>query len=255
MKKTLIEIVQDCLNDTDGDEVNSIDDTVESTQVANIVRSTYEALIINRDWPHTKKLLQVTPSADNAKPTHMTLADNIKKMVYLNYNKQKTGETRRRYEPIKYLDPDDFLRVLNNRDNDQSFIDSIVDDSGVILSIRNDIAPSYYTSFDDEGIVFDSYDSAVDNSLQASKVQAMAYVIPTFTLSDTFIPDLPDFAFPAFINECKSAVSLKLRQIQDVKAETEARRQQRWLARNDNKVNGGTKYPDYGRRGKRGFNK
>jgi len=44
-KMTVLEIVQDILNDIDGDEVNSIDDTLESEQVAQIVKSTYDAII------------------------------------------------------------------------------------------------------------------------------------------------------------------------------------------------------------------
>ena len=52
MKYTLLEIVQEILSDMDSDEVNSIDDTVESQQVASIVRSAYMAIMSNRNW-HT----------------------------------------------------------------------------------------------------------------------------------------------------------------------------------------------------------
>lgn len=40
-KRTLLDIVQEILNDMDSDEVTSINDTIESLQVANIVRSCY----------------------------------------------------------------------------------------------------------------------------------------------------------------------------------------------------------------------
>ena len=39
--------------------------------------------------------------------------------------------------------------------------------------------------------------------------------------------------------------------IEDPKAEGEARRQQRWLARNDWRGKGGIEYPNYGRRGRK----
>ena len=52
MKYTLLAIVQEILSDMDSDEVNSIDDTVESQQVASIVRSAYMAIMSNRNWAH-----------------------------------------------------------------------------------------------------------------------------------------------------------------------------------------------------------
>jgi len=52
MKLTLLEIVQDIMNDMDGDEVNAISDTIESQQVAQIVKTTYLEMMANRNWPH-----------------------------------------------------------------------------------------------------------------------------------------------------------------------------------------------------------
>ena len=40
-KMTVLEMVQDILNDMDSDEVNSINDTIEAQQVANTVRTVY----------------------------------------------------------------------------------------------------------------------------------------------------------------------------------------------------------------------
>ena len=42
-KMTLLAMVQDILNDMDGDEVNSISDTVEAEQVAQIIKTTYDS--------------------------------------------------------------------------------------------------------------------------------------------------------------------------------------------------------------------
>jgi hypothetical protein len=39
-KMTLLEIVQDILSDMDSDEVNSINDSVESLQLAQMIKST-----------------------------------------------------------------------------------------------------------------------------------------------------------------------------------------------------------------------
>ena len=247
MKMSLIELVTDILNDMDSDEVNSIDDTVEATQVAQIVKTTYFAMMSNRNWPHTRQAIQILPSGDNELPTHMKVQEDVKELCFINYNKIKDGETRKLYKPIRYLQPDDFLRVTNRRNNDNSDIDVIIDPTGVELLIKNDTAPTYYTSFDDEALVFDSYDILVDSTLQQSKIQAQAYVVPVWVHLDDAIPNLPDDAFTALLEESKSKAMFKLKQVTDVKAEQEANRQQRWLARNSRRVNGGIRYPDYGR--------
>lgn len=246
-KMTLLEMVQDILNDIDGDEVNSISDTFESEQIAQIIKTTYDAMIRSKDWPHTKGLLQLVASGTTAKPTHMTFDEDFKRIVYINYNKIKVGETRIKYEPVRFMNSDDFLRMVNSRDSTASNISSVVDDSGITLLIRNDMAPSYFTSFDDETLVFDSYDSAVDSTLQVSKTQCVAFKIPDFVISDAVIPDLPSEAFILLLEESKSRVSMKLRQQEDVKSELESRKQGQWLSKQAWTVNGGIKYDNYGR--------
>lgn len=250
-KQTLLEITQDILSDMSGDAVNSIDDTEESSQVAQIVKSTYNSIISNRNWPHTKRLIQLTPYTDSTKPTHMILPDNVKEFITISYNKQKPGTTRLLYEPVRWKEPDAFLRFSNLENNDDTFIEVITDPTGIQLLIRNNKQPDFYTSFDDTTVVFDSYDSDIDSTLQASKTQALGYITPVFSMSDDYIPDLPEEAFMALVNEAKSVAMLRLKQTQDIKAEQESTRQQKWLSRKAWRVNGGIKYDDYGRRGRK----
>lgn len=246
-KLTLLDMVQEILSDMDSDEVNSIDDTVESEQVATIVKSTYFAMMSNRNWPHLRRSIQLQASGDSSKPTHMKVQDEVKELCFINYNKAKSGETKRRYSEITYLEPDQFIHKTNQENSDSSEVEVIIDYGGIELLVRNDKAPTYYTSFDDENLVFDSYDSVVDSTLQQSKVQSQAYVIPSWTTSDSFIPDLPDEAFTALVEEAKSKAQFKLRSVVDEKSEQEAARQQRWLSRKARRVNNGIKYPSFGR--------
>lgn len=248
MKQTLLDIVSDILSDMDGDEVGSINDTVEATQVAQIVKSTYLAMMSNRNWAHTQRAITLTPYSDNNFPTHMSIEDEIKELISVYYDKRRQGEMRFNYRPIKYRQPDAFLRYINNRNNTDPNCLVIDDPSGVKLMIMSNKAPEYFTSFNDNDLVFDSYDSSIDATLQSSKVQARAYIIPSFELEDDFIPDLPDEAFSALIEEAKSKAMFKLKQMQDVKAEQEASRQQRWLSRKNWRVSGSEIYPyNYGR--------
>lgn len=207
MKMTLLEIVVDILNDLDSDEVNSIDDTAEAQQVAQIVKSTYFAIISNRNWPHLKRGIKLESSGNTAYPSHMKLADNVKELSFVNYNKAGVGDTRKLYKEVRWMEPEDFLRHTNMRNNTEQNVDVITDYSGIELLIRNDQQPTYYTSFDDTNLVFDSYDSAVDDTLQESKVQAQGYVNPTWYSLDEFIPDLPEEAFTYLLEEAKSRAS------------------------------------------------
>lgn len=247
MKMTLLEMVQDIHNDLDLDFVNSIDDTVEASQVAQIIKTTYFAMMSNRNWPHLRELVTLTPSNNSALPTHMSVQDNTKELEFINYNCQKDGETRLRYKPMKWLEPDAFLRKQNTLNTDNVHTDVVVDPTGIQIQILTNKNPEFFTSFDDKTIVFDSYDSEVDSTLQESKVQAMAYVMPTWNAFDSFVPDLPEEAFISLLEESKSKASLKLKQAADQKAEQESVRQRNWLSRKAWKVQGGIKYPNYGR--------
>lgn len=248
MKQTLLEMTQDILSDMSDDEANSIDDTFDSQQVANIIRSTYLAMMSNRNWPHQRKLVQIYPSANSNMPTHMIMQDGIKEMCFLNYNCAKLGESRLNFQKMQWLEPEDFIRHTNTRRSNDPNVDIIQDKSGVQLFILNNKAPTYYTSFDDNELVFDSYDLQLDDVLQESKIQAMAYVMPSWEHTDSFIPEMPAEAFSALLAEAKSSAMIRLKQTQDVKAETEARKQQSWLSRKAWRAKGGIQYPDYGRK-------
>lgn len=247
MKRTLLDMVQEILSDIDSDEVESIDDTVEAEQIVSILKSTYYAMMNNRDWPHLRRSIQITSLGDTAKPTHMKIQDGVKELCFLKYNKQKLGATKKDYGDITFLQPDHFLHKTNQEDSSSANVLTVTDTGGIELLVRTNRAPSYATSFDDEYVVFDSYDSAVDSTMQESKIQAVAYVIPAWSSADDFIPDLPENAFPALVEEAKSKAALRLAQKPDEKAEQEAGRQNRWLARRARRINGGIQYPNYGR--------
>lgn len=247
-KSTVIEIVQDILSDMSSDEVNSITDTLEALQVAQIVSSTYNEMIANKNWPHLRTLLQLNASGDSEKPTHMTLPTDVKELENINYNKVRKDETRSRIDGIIYLRPDDFLQRINNRNNTLTNIKTVSDDSGIQLLIKNDKQPEWWTSFDDEVIVFDSWDKEVEATLQTTKTQCLGYRTPTFSITDAHIPDLPLEAFPALIAEAKSTCFARIKQMPDAKSEQQSTRSKNWLSRKAWQAAGGIKFPDYGRK-------
>lgn len=252
MKVTLLEIVQDILSDMDGDEVNTIGGTTESEQVAKIVRSTYNAMASSRNWPHQLKTVVLDPYSDLALPVYMRLQEGVKELKSIRYNKRKVADTRSYYKPIDYYTTDKFLDLVNARNSDKSEVVVVSDPTGIELQIINNKHPQYYTSFDDDTLVFDSYDSSVTATLAQDDFQAMGYVQSRFEMSDTYIPDLPAEAFQLLIEEATSTAQFKLREFVDNKAEQEAVRQRQQMSRNSWRVKGGIRFPNYGRNSNKG---
>ena len=247
-KMTLLSMVQDILNDMDSDDVNSIDDTEEALQVASIIKTTFFEVISSRYWPHLSNIGVLSGSGDSEKPVHLLVSEDTQKVEWIKYNVHTSTNTRSRFEDITYKSPEEFLSIINSRDSSATNVSSVVDYSNIELLVKSDRAPSYWTSFDDEVIVMDAYDSAVDSTLQGSKTQIRFYKEPTFTIDDAFIPDLPSKAFPYLLSEAKSVAFNALRQVGNQKEEQRSRRQRTWLAREKDVTNGGTKRQDYGRK-------
>ena len=245
-KKTLLDLTQAILNDMDGDEVNSISDTIESQQVAQIVRDTYDEIIASRSWPHLNKLISLTPQG-TSRPTHMDTGETWVYMDFIKYNVRIQTATKDNYDDIFYMEPQDFINLVHQRDSSATDVDTVTDPSGAKLYIVNDDRPRYWTTFDDEVIVFDSYDSQVETNLQESKVTAFGNVEPSWTHSDTFIPDLPAKAFSYLLAEAKSVAFNALMQVGNQKAEQQSRRQRVWLGRQKWRNGQQPSLPDYGR--------
>lgn len=248
-KKTLLEIVQSVLNDLDSDEVNSINDTVEAMQIAQMTRTCYDELSTNRNWPHQKRLMQLDASNDLSKPNYLKIPDEVKELILFKYEKAKLGDSKLHYEDVKFLYPDEFLCLIQSRDSSKTNVETIIDFEDTQLLIVNDKAPEYWTTFDDVWIVCDSYNKDISDTLLKSKTQIICYKQVAFSLIDDFIPDMPSEAFPLLIEEVKSTAFLNLKQMANPKAEQKASRQQRWLARKAWKAHGGIRYDNYGRKG------
>lgn len=250
MKMTLLEMTQDILNDLDSDSVNSIADTVESEQVAQIIKTCYFEIIGNRNWPHLRKLFQLESSGTLQRPNYLRIPITLKEMEFFKYEVQKDGGKIVQKE-IKYKEPDDFLRFISTRSSTDPNVTTVIDHSGSKLLIRNDVAPTYWTSFDDFNLVTDSYDKAADDTLQNTKSQCLGYLHPTWVHVDAHVPDLPYEAFPALLAEAKSTAFISVKQMANQKAEQKAARQQRWLSRKAWRVEGEIRFDNYGRKGRR----
>lgn len=246
MKMSLLEMVQSILNETDADEVNGLDDTVEAQQVAQIIKDCYYEMLGNRNWPFMRKLTQLDASGSTAKPNYLKLPDNLKELVSFKYDNGTPSEPF--LQDVKFKEPDEFLRYISSRNSTLANVSTVTDFGGSKLLIVNDKAPQYWTTFDDTYLVTDSYDSAKDVTLMKSKTQCLAYIVPTWVRTNEAIPEFPIDAFPALLAEAKSTAFIALKQVANQKAEQKAGRQQRWLARKAWRAKGGVQYANYGRK-------
>lgn len=233
-KMTLLEMTQNILSAMDSDEVNSIGDTVESLQVAETVRETYWDITENSDIPGMKGLIGLTNSGDVDRPNILNVPEDGVRVEWLRYNNQL----------VSYLSPHDFVQYVLYQQDSESTI--TVDK----LPIVTNAAPKYWTSFDDQSMFFNSYDSDEDSTLQQSKALCWGVRNHTFTMSDTFIPDLPSELFPMLLSEAKNSCFVNFKQVANSNEQRKATRQNiRWQ---NNKHKSGhprpiDRLPNYGR--------
>lgn len=242
-KMNVLDIVQATLTSMGSDEVNTIDATPEAYDVAHIVRDCYFNIINSKDWPHLREVISPTPFADPARPTHMKIEDDIQKIIndtmYYDMRVEVTDDPD--WARVQYLELDVFLQNTMSRGTNLSNgnVQTVIDPSGFRFYVYNDRAPSYYTSADDETLIFDAYNKEVDVTLQNDKVQVMAYKEPVFTLTDTFVPDLPSKVFPYLLAEVKSVASLEIAQTANAKQEQTSRAYKGWMALEKWRTRGG----------------
>lgn len=244
---TLLEMVQDILSSMDGDEVNSITDTPEAEQVARLVRRAYTDYIASYDIPELNDVFTLQALGDVTSPTKMQVPNNVDNICWLRYNTRKASDTKDKYVNIEYVVKEDFINRILQRNSSGDNV-QIITENGVKLFVHNDKAPSFYTSLNDTDILFDSFDSGVDSTLQSSKTIAYGRVIPSFTLTDSFIPKMDNNLFPIVLNEAKSIAFVELKQQANQKAENESRRQRIKVQNNLSKFDNSYNRPDYGRK-------
>lgn len=224
----LLDVVQIVLSSLDSDEVNSISDTVESQQVVKIVKSVYDDLLARSDVTVNQQVFNLTASADSTRPVLMTKPSYIEQILWIKYDKQEDGDTDPNWQEITYSRPLDFLNYTQEFKASEDYVDSFtyVSENGSSFTINyyNDRGPCYYTSFDDNSIIFDGIDLDVDTTLQSSKTVCLGKRVSSFEETDTFTFNLQPAQVNLLINEAKSLAWAELKQMPHQKAEANARR-------------------------------
>lgn len=226
-KMSLLEMVQNILSAMDSDEVNSISDTTESLQVAEVIRETFFEMFANTVELNQKGLVSLTGLGDLTRPNVMSIPDNCVNVDWIRYN----GKL------VDWIDPESFLQL--------GYTNTTIGYHGYYA----DRDPSWYTTFDNQTLVFDSYNANDDDTLQASKTVCWGQRDYEFELTDDFVPALEASRFPGFLAEAKSVCFTYFKQVSSTKDEQRSRRQRvrfqnnRWRASKEEYFD----TPNYGR--------
>ncbi len=234
MKYTLLELVQTILSSTDGEEINSINDTVESQQVVEVVKTVYNDMVTRGDIAAVKVPFTLTASGDNTKPVLMTKPDAIANIDYVKYNCEQDDDTDPVWKTMCFLPISEFIDYTHqfkpSEDNVDTF-DHTVDAYTITFNYKTDTAPTYFTVLEDDTLIFDAYDSEVDTTLQSSKTICFGGRNTIFVKNDTWTPELSPDQFALLLNESKSLAWIEQKQAEHPKAERAARRNWQHLAR------------------------
>lgn len=224
MRYTLIEIVQRILESMDSDEVSTISQTNESLAVANIVKECYFDIIGKLDFPEHQGIFQLDASGDNEKPVLMSLPSNALDILTLKYNENTVSDPN--LYTVAYVPLEEFIARVTTYNIDDTNVDSLsltVNGGNFVFKYQTDKDPDYYTSYDDRSVIFDSYDSSKDSTLQKVKTYCYGSILPSFEMDNTFIPDLDARQFQLLIQEAKAQAFQELKQVENPKAERKAR--------------------------------
>lgn len=119
------------------------------------------------------------------------------------------------------------------------------------FNYRNDKQPQFCCCLQNFYFIFDSYDNTQDSTLQTTKTLCSGFITPNWIMSDTFVPDLDDWAVPLLLNEAKAVAFYELKQTINPHAEREIDRQ--WVSLQKtkavvNKPSWFDQLPNFGRR-------
>lgn len=220
-KYTYLEMVQFILSSMDSDEVDTITETIESQQVADIIQETYEELLDRRDWEflkHRPRQLDLPASASNVQLDIPSDVIHVENVWYTDHDTSK-------FVRIPYMSPQDFMNQHQNLDTTQSDIESAIVANSVTIAVHNDRVPTLWTSFDEKTLIFNAFDSGTETNLTAAFSKILAEVRPTVTQADATVLDMPLRMFSLLLHEAKSTCWLQLKQEANPKSEQIARRQ------------------------------
>lgn len=227
MRQSLLEMVQDILADMKSDQVDSITDTVESYDVASVIRRTFYDIAAELDLPAHDTIFQLVASGDNDLPCVMTAPSNMMELHDIQYDNKESTDTFSDWRHVEYMPFQEFLHMTNQFKGLDGVIEMDVSNGTHTFEMlcRSDKFPQYYTTFDDNMYVFDSFLTTEDTTLQASKTLCSGKLYPSFSMTDSFVPTLNPQQFPYLYNKAKTRAFYQIKQFPNQESAAETRDQ------------------------------
>lgn len=206
MNRTLLYTVQRVLEKLNLDPVNSIADSEDALLISREAETTFYDMMTRAEWKQNLELLKLDSVSDLFQPTVLYLPAHVHKVSSVRYdctelNKNKDIRT------IKFLEPEEFLdrSYCLNSDKD-NVVQMLV--NGVMVMIEDDKHPRYYTSFDNEFLVFDSYNKEISDTILAANTICYGEIVEPWLEEDTFVIPLQDNIYPLYLASLSAACSM-----------------------------------------------
>ena len=248
MNRTLGYTVQRVLEKLDLDSVNSIGDSQDAILIAREAETTFYDMMSRNDWPEREDIIELDSVSDILNPTKLRLPSNVLSMKSLRYNIAPYSSLIEDNVVIKKVTVEEFIRRSENLKAGADNV-TLTTYNGVELRVLNDRAPEVYTSFDNEHVILDAFNSSTESTLQGSKTTALVSIVPEFTIDDEFIIPLDVVSYPLFLAELTAAMSVYLNGTQSVEDERRRNRGIGRLRRKAHRTEVGSLNNCYGRNG------
>jgi hypothetical protein len=185
MRQTALALVNDILSAGEEEVVSTIGETEASGTALRILNRAYNRVLASIDWEHRYIITRLDTATGStatwstatypALPWVMKLPANVESVYHVYYNQKK----------LTYIDKAAFQkRHIND------------------IGLKTTGDPKYWTSWDDQYLVFDNYDSATEAQLSSANSEIMVVKFPGSDLaSDTDQPDMPDRFYSAMLNK------------------------------------------------------
>lgn len=163
--------------------------------------------------PHFNTLLQLDGLADLNKPTVMKIPNCCTDIDNVRYRHYSADGTTFKMNKVEYCEKADFLDMQLNIDaTDTTKFGYNIFDGNIRLPYSKIKNPTFFTAFDEDTIVFDGHIESIEATMHNDASLVMAYVVPDFSLDDSFTIPLPDMMRTQFLADCKEQAFEQLKQ-------------------------------------------